>query len=70
MCAQVTGGYWSAFIDAEHAKTVMFGEVGVIFQVQGGQRQVADQAARRDPGVIDRSRASPADGLCLQFTPT
>ena len=44
-----------ALVMTDQAQPVVFGEVLEILQVQGCQWQVSDQAARRDPRVIDRA---------------
>ena len=40
----------------------MLGEVGIVLHIERGQRQIADQAARRDPRVIHRPRTAPPQG--------
>ena len=48
---------------SEDGQTVIFGEVLVVFEVQGGERDFVGEAAGRDPHVVDRA-GSPASGGC------
>jgi hypothetical protein len=39
----------------DESKTFVFGEVGVVLDVEGGERPLADEAAGGDPRVVRRS---------------
>ena len=47
----------------------MFGEVGEVFGIEGGQRQALDHAAGSDPAVVYRSGATPKLGVSLHLAP-
>lgn len=59
----------SAFVDANDAQAVMVGEVAEVLDVEGCQRQAADQARCGDPRIIDRAGTASPFGAGLQFTP-
>jgi hypothetical protein len=59
----------SALIDADNPQAVVVGEVPEILQVQGRQRQITNQAARRNSSAVHRARTAPPLRACLQFTP-
>jgi len=56
-CKRALAG--SALIDADDAKAVVIGEVVEVLDVESYQRQVADEAARRDPCVVHRPGTAP-----------
>jgi hypothetical protein len=59
----------SALVYADDAKAVVIGKVVEILYVKGYEREVADQAACRDPSVIHRPGAASPLGMGLQFAP-
>jgi hypothetical protein len=48
---------------------VIFGEVLVVFKVQGGERDFVGEAAGRDPHVVDRAGSPASGGCCGQASP-
>jgi hypothetical protein len=53
--------------DEGHA--LVLGEVCVVLDVERGERNVADEPAGGDPGVVDRSRAATKLGMRLDLAP-
>ena len=47
----------------------MFCEVGVVLDVEGRERQFADEAAGRDPGVVRWSGSTAQLGVRLDLAP-
>src|ERR1017187_6786404 len=54
---------------AEDAQAMMLLEVLVILEVQRCERYFMGEAARRDPHVVDRTRASALECCCGQAAP-
>jgi hypothetical protein len=50
---------------ADELESLVLGEVCVVLGVQCGERQLSGEAARRDPGVVDRPRPPAEAGVCL-----
>jgi hypothetical protein len=53
----------SALVYADDAKAVVVGKVVEILYIKGYEREVADQAACRDPSVVHRPGAAPPLGI-------
>ena len=47
----------------------MLGEVGIVLDVERGERKFADEAAGGDPGIVCRSRATAQPGVGLDLAP-
>ena len=60
---------WSALVDADDAKAVVIGEVVEVLDVEGCEREVAGQAACRDPRVVHGPGADPPLSMGLPFAP-
>ena len=54
---------------SEDGQAVVFGEVLVVFKVQGGERDFVGEAAGRDPHVVDRAGSPASGGCCGQAPP-
>jgi hypothetical protein len=56
-------------LHSEDEQAVIFGEVLVVFEVQGGERDFVGEAAGRDPHVVDWAGPPPQAGCCGQAPP-
>jgi hypothetical protein len=56
-------------LHSEDEQAVIFGEVLVVFEVQGGERRFVGEAAGRDPHVVDRAGPPALAGGCGQAPP-
>ena len=50
-------------------EALVLGEVGVVLDVERGERKLADEAAGGDPGVVGRAGAAAEPGVGLDLAP-
>jgi hypothetical protein len=66
---EVAACRFQGLLRAEDGQTVIFREVLVVLEVQRGERRFVDEAAGRDPYVVDRAGPPAPAGCCGQAPP-